>query len=183
MTLKSKKSKRHIIKSLHHLPSLQETIARMSSDGKLSRQREAYIHSHLEEWVVDSKYIILNLGVHIGIGFVRFTAFPFPLPLGSTLRALWVMANRMYCNLRLDFRRKKVHSLLVLGFSIIPFVGYFAYTIPLRKKSEYLTYLYAQHIAYHLYDITLEQKLSRAPRFIRKIGYALLIPKEIRPPV
>lgn len=152
----------------------------MSADGKLNKDKEDYINSHLEEWVADSKYILRNLGVHIGIGVIRFTAFPFPLPLGSTLRALWVMANRMYCNLRLDMRRKSVHSLLVLFFSIIPFLGYFAYTIPLKKKSEYLTYLYAQHISYMLYDTTLEQKLKKAPQIIKKLGYALFVPAEIR---
>lgn len=180
MAKRAKKSKKKIIQDLHHIPSLQETIVRMSVDGKLSKEREDYIRGYLEEWVADSKYILLNLGVHLAIGCVRFTAFPFPLPIGSTLRALWVMANRMYCNLRWDMRRKSVHSLFVLGFSIIPFLGYFAYTIPLRKKSEYLTYLYAQHVSYMFYDKTLEQKLSKAPRFIRKIGYVLLVPVELR---
>jgi hypothetical protein len=177
MTDKGKKSKGHVIRSLHHLPSLQETIARMSADGKLTKEREQYIKSHLKEWVFDSKYILFNLGAHLGIGFVRFTALPFPLPIGSILRPLWVMANRMYCNLKWDMRRKKVHSLFVLAFSIIPFLGYFAYTIPLRKKSEYLTYLYAQHVSYHLFDKTVEQKLKKAPKFIRKIGYMLLVPQ------
>lgn len=152
----------------------------MVSDGKLGKEKEQYIHAHLEEWVDDSKYILLNLGVHIGMGFIRFTAMPFPLPIGSTLRGLWVMGNRMYCNLRLDWHRKKVHSLFVLGFAIIPFLGYFAYTIPLRRKSEYLTYLYAQHISYLIYDATVEDKLKKVPGFIRNIGYMLLLPAEVR---
>ena len=181
MTKKPKKSKKKIIQSLHHVPSLQETIARMSAEGKLSKEREDYIHQHLEEWVADSKYILFNLAVHIVMGFFRFTALPFPLPIGSTLRPLWVMANRMYCNLRLDWHRKRVHSLFVLVFSIIPFIGYFAYTIPLRKKSEYLTYLYAEHISYMLWEKTLEVRLKKAPRFIKRIAYALLVPAEIRP--
>ena len=180
MNNRPKKSKKKIIQSLNHLPSLQETIARMVSDGKLSGEKEEYIQTHLAEWMADSKYILLNLGVHIGMGFVRFTAMPFPLPIGSTLRGLWVMANRMYCNLRLDWHRKRVHSLFVLGFAIIPFLGYFAYTIPLKKKSEYLTYLYAQHISYLLYDANIEEKLKKVPRFIRNIGYLLLLPAEVR---
>ena len=176
---KTKKSKKKVIQSLQHLPSLRETLARMTAEGKIRKEKEEYIDSNLEEWVADSKYILLNLGIHIGIGFVRFTAMPFPLPIGSTLRALWVMANRMYCNLRLDWHRKKIHSLPVLFFALIPFLGYFAYTIPLKKKSEYLTYLYAQHISYMLYDVTMEQKLEKTPAFIRKIGYTLLVPKEL----
>jgi hypothetical protein len=178
-----KKSKKEIIQSLHHLPSLQETITRMSREDKLTKEKEDYIRANLEKWVVDSKYILFNLGVHIALGFVRFTFVPFPLPIGSTLRAIWVMANRMYCNIRLDWHRKRVHSLFVLGFAIIPFLGYFAYTIPLKKKSEYLTYLYAQHISYHLYDKTVEQKLKKAPLFIKKIAYALLVPNEIKPKI
>lgn len=173
-------SKKEILRDLLHIPSLEKTITRMVTDGRLSEEREAYIKSNLKEWVEDSRYILFNLGIHISIGFVRFTVFPFPLPIGSTLRPLWVMANRMYCNLKWDMRRKAVHSILVLLFSIIPFVGYFAYTIPLKKKSEYLTYLYAQHISYLIYDSVLEQKLKKAPKLIRNIGYALLIPVELR---
>ena len=177
---KPKKSKRDAIKNLHHIPSLKETIARLSLDGRIDNERQDYITSRLEDWVADSKYILFNLGVHLGIGVVRFTAIPFPVPIGSILRPLWVMANRMYCNLKWDMRRTQVHSIHVLLFSIIPFLGYFAYTIPLRKKSEYLTYLYAQHVSYMMYDKTLEEKLAQAPGFIRKIGYALLLPVEYR---
>ena len=153
----------------------------MLAESKISQERERYINSHLEEWVADSKYILLNLGVHLAMGFFRFTALPFPLPIGSTVRPIWVMANRMYCNLRLDWHRKRVHSIPVLLFSIIPFVGYFAYTIPLKKKSEYLTYLYAEHISYMLWEKTLEGRLRGVPRLIKKIAYALLVPAEIRP--
>lgn len=155
----------------------------MSSDGKITKEHEQYIRTHLEEWVADSKYILFNLGVHIGIGLVRFTALPVPLPIGSILRPIWVIANRIHCDVRWDMHRKKIHSIHVLLFSAIPFLGYFAYTIPLRKKSEYLTYLYAQHISYGIYDTTLEEKLSGAPRFVRRIGYTLLVPAEIRPAV
>ena len=181
MTNKPRESKKKIIQSLHHVPSLQETIGRLALEGKISKEREAYINSHIEEWVSDSRYILINLGVHIGMAFVRFTAIPLPLPIGSTLRVLWVMGNRMYCNIRWDMHRKRIHSLTILFFAAIPFLGYFAYTIPLRRKSEYLTYLYAQHISYKLYDKTVEDKLKKAPRFIRRIGYALLVPSEIRP--
>ena len=180
MAKKAKKSKKKIIQSLHHIPSLQETIARLSADKKINKEREDFINSHLEEWVVDSKYVLFNLGVHLAMGVVRFTATPFPLPIGSTIRPLWVMGCRMYCNLRLDMRRKRVHSIPVLLFSIIPFLGYFAYTIPLKKKSEYLAYLYAEHVSYMMWDKSFEEKIAKTPKFIRRIGYALLIPAEYR---
>jgi len=183
MEKQGKKSKKKIIEHLHHIPSLQETIVRMALDGRLSKEREEHIRTHLEEWVADSKYILLNLGVHMTMGLVRFTAFPIPLPIGSTIRAIWVMGNRMYCNIVWDMRRKRVHSMVVLLFSIIPFLGYFAYTIPLKKKSEYLAYLYAQHISYMMYGKNLEEKLKKAPRFIKKIGNLLLVPSEIRPTI
>ena len=176
--MKSKKSKA-LIQSLHHLPSLEETLLRLHKDGRIGDDKKIYIDSHLGEWVKDSKYILMNLGVHIGVGFVRFTAMPLPLPIGSTLRPLWVIGNRIYCNLRWDMHKKRIHSLAVLFFSMIPFLGYLAYTLPLRNKSEYLTYLYAQHISYGLYDKTLEEKLKKAPGFIKKLAFALLIPKEL----
>ncbi|MBL7071810.1 MAG: hypothetical protein ISS26_06550 [Candidatus Omnitrophica bacterium] len=183
MANKTPKSKKRLIQELHHIPSLHETIVRMALEGRLSKEREEHVRIHLEEWVTDSKYILLNLGIHMTMGLVRFTAFPFPLPIGSTLRPIWVMANRMYCNIIWDMRRKSVHSMTVLLFSIIPFLGYFAYTIPLRKKSEYLAYLYAQHISYMFYDKNLEEKLKKVPRFIKKIANALLVPAEIRPTI
>ena len=173
------KTKR-IIQDLQHVPSLRQTAERMLAEGRISKTRKDHIDSNLEEWVNDSKYILLNLGVHIGLGFVRFTALPFPLPIGSTLRGLWVMGNRMYCNLKWDMHKKKIHSLIVLFFAIIPFLGYFAYTIPLKKKSEYLTYLYGQHISYMMYDRTLEEKLAKTPKIIKKLVLMLLVPRELR---
>jgi len=175
-----KKSTKKLLDQLHHIPSLQETINRLASEGKLSRERQEYIRNHLQEWVADSKYILLNLAIHLSIGLFRFTALPFPLPIGSTLRGIWVMANRMYCNLRWDMHRKRVHSIPVLLFALIPFLGYFAYTIPLKKKSEYLAYLYAQHISYLMYDESFEEKMAEMPRFIRNFGFALILPSEYR---
>jgi hypothetical protein len=174
-------TKRKIIDSLHHLPSLRETVERMYSDGKLNKDRQEYVNMYLEEWMADSKYILFNLGVHIGIGFIRFTALPFPVPIGTVLRPIWVAGNRIHCDLRWDMQRKKIHSLTVFFFSMIPFLGYFAYTIPLKKKSEYLAYLYAQHITYGLYNKTLEEKLEKAPPMLRKLAYTILVPAEIRP--
>lgn len=177
--MESKDSKK-IIQTLHHIPSLRETIARMSQEGILTKDREAYVNSHLEEWVLDSKYILLNLGIHISIGLIRFTAIPLPLPIGSTLRALWVMVNRLYYGLKRDMHRKRIHSFPVFFFAAIPFLGYFAYTIPLKAKSEYLTYLYAQHISYKLYNKTLEEKLKKTPTFIKKASCAFLVPAELK---
>ena len=82
MTDKPRESKKKIIQSLHHLPSLRETVARMALEGKINKEREDYINTHIEEWVSDSRYILINLGVHIGMAFVRFTAIPLPLPIG-----------------------------------------------------------------------------------------------------
>lgn len=175
-----KKAKKKIIESLHHVPSLRKTLARMLTDGRISPDKEAFISTHLDEWVVDSKLILINLGVHIGMAFIRFAAIPPLLPIGTFLRPLWVAANRLYCDIKWDMHRKKIHSLAVFFFSAIPFLGYFAYTIPLKQKSEYLAYLYAQHISYELYNKTLEEKLKNAPGIIKKIAYALLVPGEVR---
>jgi hypothetical protein len=176
MTDEHRSRKKRIVGSLHHVPSLRETLARMHNEEKISKTEEAYIKENLDEWVEDSKYILLNLGVHIGIGFVRFTAIPLPLPIGTIMRPIWVGGNRVFYTLRHDPHRKGIHSLKVLLFSAIPFLGYLAYTIPLRKKSEYLTYLYAQHVSYGMYNKTIEEKLKKAPSLIKKIGHAILIP-------
>lgn len=161
------------------MPSLRKTLARMFVDGKISAKKRDHIEKYLEEWVADSKYILFNLGVHIGIGFVRFTALPVPL-LGSISRFLWVLGNRVWFFLKGETRHKEIHTLLVLFFSFIPFLGYFAYTIPLKKKSEYLAYLYAEHISYMLYNKTFESKLAGFPKFIRSAASGLLIPAELK---
>jgi len=174
------KRKHNLVEKLHHLPSLRETLGRLYKEGRIDKEKKDYIETHIEKWVKDSKYILFNLGVHMAMGFVRFTVIPIPLPIGSTLRALWVMGNRMHCNLIWNMERKRIHSLVVLGIAIIPFLGYFAYTIPLKKKSEYLSYLYAEHISFMLYDKALEEKLKKVPAFIKKLAYIMLVPKELR---
>jgi len=176
----AKKARKRIIQSLHDVPGLRGTIERLSAEGRLNKEHVDHVHSHLEEWVADSKYILLNLGAHLSIGLLRFTTIPLPLPIGSTVRGLWVIGNRIYCDIKWDMHRKQVHSMLVLLVAIIPFLGYFAYTIPLKKKSEYLTYLYAEHISYMMYGKAFEEKLAKTPGFIRRIGYALLVPEEYR---
>ncbi len=168
--------KKKIIKDLQHVPSLRETLARMVAEGRIDKAKEEYINSCLEEWVEDSKYVLLNLGIHISIGLVRFTVIPIPLPIGSIFRALWVAVNRIYYIIKRDAHKRRIHSTIVFFFAAIPFLGYFAYTIPLKERSEYLTYLYAEHISYSLYNKTLEEKLEKTPGFIKRIGYALLVP-------
>ena len=160
------------------MPSLKRTIERISAEERIDKEGIDHINCYIGEWVHGSKYILMNLGVHISMGLVRFSTIPIPLPVCTILRVFWVAANRLYYTLKLDTHKCKVHSLTVLAFSAIPFLGYFAYTIPLKKKSEYLAYLYAQHISYALYDKSLEDKLENAPRFIKNAGYRLLIPTQ-----
>ena len=153
--VKIRRKKRGVTQTLQHLPSLRKTAIRMFEEGKITGERKQYIDSHIEEWVTDSKHTLFSLGVHISIAFVRFTILPFPL-MGSTLRGLWTTGCRIYYTLKRDLHKKHIHSFTVLFVSLIPFLGYFAYTIPLKKECEYLAYLYAEHISYHLYDKPLE---------------------------
>ena len=75
--------------------------------------------------------------------------------------------------------KRQIHSFPVLLLAAVPFLGYFSYTIPLKKKNEYLTYLYSQHISYKMHGKALEEKLEKVPAFLRKIACALLIPAVI----
>lgn len=159
------------------MPNLQETVARMSAEGIITKEREAHINLHLDGWVKNSRYTLLNLGTHMSIGFVRFS-IPF-LPVGSVLRVLWTSGNMVFYSLARNRERREIHSFPVLLLAAVPFFGYFAYTIPLKKKNEYLAYLYSQHISYKMHGKALEKKLEEVPAFLRKIAYTLLVPATV----
>ncbi len=102
-----------------------------------------------------------------------------PLPMGTISRVLWVIGNRIYIEFKRDMEKRKIHSLPVLLVSLIPWVGYFAYTFPLKKYNEDVAYIYANQIAYMRKEVFLIEYLEGKPKIIKWALKRLLIPDDI----
>jgi len=155
------------------------TIDRLVAENYLSREKGDATKETLPEAIKKSEYILFNLAVHMACGAV-FAFDLIPLPMGTISRDLWVIGNRFYYELRRDVEKKRVHSLPVLGISTIPWLGYFAYLLPLKKTSEDLTYVYANHVTYARKDVSLEKYLENKPRFVRKLVKGLFVPGYVK---
>ncbi len=154
-------------------------IDRLIMDGGLSIEKGALIKAQLPTTISQSKYILFNLGVHLSLGAV-FAYDIIPLPVGSISRFLWVLGNRILFEFKRDREKKRIHSFNVLLVSLIPYVGYFAYTLPLKKYSEDLAYVYANQITYLRKEVSLVKYLEGKPRIIIWALKKLLIPEDIK---
>lgn len=153
-------------------------IDRLIADGCLSPERGSLLKENLSTTINQSKYILFNLGVHLSIGAV-FAYDIIPLPLGTISRVLWVLGNRIFFEFKRDTEKRKIHSLPVLLVSAIPWVGYFAYTLPLKKYNEDVAYVYANQITYMRKEVSLDKYLEGKPRFMKWALKKLLIPEDI----
>ena len=157
---------------------IERCINRLIMDGSLTQEKGSLIKDNLSTTINQSKYILFNLGAHMSIGAV-FAYDIIPLPIGTISRFLWVMGNRIFFEFKRDREKIKIHSLSVLLVSLIPFVGYFAYTLPLKKYNEDVAYVYANQITYLRKEVSLVKYLEGKPRIIKWALESLLIPKDI----
>ena len=153
-------------------------INRLILDGCLSPERGSSIKENLSTTIKQSKYILFNLGAHMSIGAV-FAFDIIPLPMGTISRVLWVMGNRIYVEFKRDKEKRKIHSFPVLLVSLIPMIGYFAYTLPLKKYNEDLAYVYANQITYMRKEVFLVKYLEGKPRIVKWALERLFIPEDI----
>ena len=102
-----------------------------------------------------------------------------PLPVGTLSRFLWVIGNRIFFEVKRDREKIKIHSVPVLLVSLIPFVGYFAYTLPLKKYNEDFAYVFANQVTYLRKEVALVNYLEGKPRIIKWALTKLLIPEGI----
>lgn len=154
--------------------ALHETIARLESDGLLSAAAAAELRRRLPETLEQSAYVLRHLAAHLAIGAI-FAFDLIPLPLGTIGRVLWVIGNRVYESLRGDRERARVHSLGVLFIAAIPWLGYAAYLLPLRRASDEAAYLHANHLSYTRSGCAVETLLATKPRVVRRMA-AWLVP-------
>lgn len=156
-----------------------KTIERLVEEGHLTKERASVLKNSLPDKIKKSEYVLYNLAVHLGIQAI-FAFDLIPIPIGTISRFSWVLGNRVYYTIKGDKEKKDIHSGKVLLVSAIPFVGWIAYTIPLKQVSEDLCYVYANHITYLRKNKSLESYLENKPRFIREPLKNFLIPKYLR---
>lgn len=147
---------------------LAATIERLTAEGELTVDEAERLRQALPELMRQSAYILRHLAAHLTIGAI-FAFDVFPIPLGSLSRGAWVIASRMYEEVRRDRERARVHSLVVLGIALVPFVGYFAYIQPLRAAHADSAFLYANHISYRRTGKSLRNAMARHPCWIQRL--------------
>ena len=146
-----------------------ETIERLEAEGQIGSSEAAELRAISGSELEEVKYILKNLGVHVSFGAI-FAYDLLPSPLGTISRVLWVAGNRLrFTFFQRDRRRLSVHSMKVLLVSAIPWIGYFAYVIPLRAVDGKIANLCANHISYRLRGESFDTFLEGRSRFVRRL--------------
>lgn len=147
---------------------LAETLQRLVADGELTPDTAERLKTALEETRHESQYILGHLAAHLAISGV-FLFDVIPLPLGTITRGVWVAGSRVYETIQRNPSHAAVHSIPVFVVALIPFVGYFAYLIPLRQTNADAAYIYANHVTYLRKNCSLEESLRRKPRWLQRV--------------
>jgi hypothetical protein len=149
--------------------ALQSTLDRLVEDGDISSQHAVALSDAVPGQLRTTRYVLGHLGAHIGIGVV-FAFDLVPLPLGTIARVSWVAGNRVIETLRGNRKHARVHSLGVFLVAAIPWFGYAAYLLPLRRHSPELAFVLANHTWVGRTGRTYEQFLAEAKFPVNRIG-------------
>ena len=129
-----------IQRSLHHTrtrlvnpDAAEQTVQQLEEDGVLSPEQAAMLRDVLPRQIAESHYVLGHFGAHVGIG-VGLSWVMIPLPIGTASRVIWVLGNRLVETLRRRPEHARVHSRRVLLMAMVPWLGYSAYLIPLRRQ-------------------------------------------------
>ena len=173
MTTGMQKSLRHRIEEARSHPTdaeaLELTVQRLIADGEISASRAEAIRAVLPSQLSSSRYILKHLGAHGAIGVI-FAFDLIPLPLGTIARVVWVAGSRLVESVRRNRSRAEIHSLAVFLIAAIPWLGYAAYLLPLRRQGSELTFILANHTWLNRTGRTYEQFLAHRRSPIRRIG-------------
>ena len=148
--------------------ALQPTLARLVTDGRLTAEEAERLREGLPATLESAGYVAGHQAALLAIG--AFFAFDFvPLPLGTLSRVAWVGTHRVYCEVRRERAKARVHSVQVLLVAAIPWLGYFAYLLPLRHQNRDAAYLFAHHISYERRGVDADTYLESCSRLARGI--------------
>lgn len=123
----------------------EETIAELQRRDDITPEQASALRARLPRQLQESNYILKHLGAHLGIGVV-FAFDVVPLPLGTIGRISWVAGARLYETLKRNWSRARIHSIGVFLLAAVPWIGYAAYLLPLRKHARELNYLLTNHM-------------------------------------
>ena len=151
------------------LDSLDSTVERLRTDGEISMHGAISIRSILRRQLDGSRYVLNHLGAHVAIGVV-FAFDVVPLPLGTISRLSWVAGSRVVESARRRPEQARVHSLGVFAIAAIPWVGYSAYLLPLRRRSTELAFVLANHTWLARTGQTYEHFLAHTRSPVRRLG-------------
>lgn len=152
--------------------ALLESIALLQRNGELSGEAADALSARIGPIRHRSEYILKHLGAHLGIGAV-FAFDVIPLPLGTIARVTWVAGSRVYETFWGTRERARVHSIGVLLIAAIPF-GYWAYLVPLRRRSEAGAYLFANRLAFTYAECSYARLLEQRARWVQGLGRRLV---------
>ncbi len=125
--------------------ALKITLGTLLEQRSITTRQAAALHALVPRQLQESSYLLGHLGAHLGIGVV-FAFDVIPLPLGTVCRVLWVTGARLAETLKGNLEKARLHSLPVFLIAAIPWLGYAAYLLPLRRQSRELAFLLANHV-------------------------------------
>ena len=155
--------------------ALEATLARLGGDGLLEPDQVDELRAALPAELASSRYVVGNLGAHLGIGVV-FAFDVVPLPLGTISRVAWVAGARIVETVRGRKERARVHSIGVFLIAAIPLAGYAAYLLPLRRESLPVAWLLANHLAFERAETSWGEWTSRWPGPLPRLAHWLVPP-------
>ncbi len=123
---------------------LAQTVKELVALNHISAQQGKHLYHCAIAQLASSSYVLKHLGAHLSIGVI-FAFDVIPIPLGTIARVVWVAGARIRETLKSNWERARVHSLGVLAVAAIPWFGYAAYLLPLRRDSKELAYLLANY--------------------------------------
>jgi hypothetical protein len=160
-------SVRQLRRDLQDGERLLATLSRLQASGEIDAARAERLRGMLGTGATKVNYILRHLAAHLAIGAGRWTV-PI-LPVGSFLRCSWVVLSRTTERLRRRPDHASVHSLEIFLISCLPFAGYLAYIVALRRHDPDIALLYANHISILRYDRHLEDVLRDKPAAIGRV--------------
>jgi hypothetical protein len=149
--------------------ALGRTLERLAADGEISEQEADSLRIALRSQLHGSRYVLGNLGAHLAIGAV-FAFDLVPLPMGTIARVSWVAGNRILESARRNSERARVHSAGVFFIAAVPWLGYAAYLLPLRRQSTELAFVLANHAWLSRSGQSYEQFLAGSRPPVRRFG-------------
>ena len=157
------------------LPTHEELLATIDlllEKGDVTAFQADALRTQFPGQMEGSQYVLKNLGAHLSIGVI-FAFDVVPLPLGTIARVAWVAGAKITELLRGNLERARVHSLGVFLIAAVPWFGYAAYLLPLRRDSRELSFLLANHTWLARTGITYEEFIRSKPaivgRFARRV--------------